>query len=691
MQPTGRQQDQFLRLAVCEVSPEDQEWLVASLRSAGVSSRVSPFFNASALSSMVSANEVDVVVWGDGALGCSLSDTLATAGPVPVVVAASSFSNEFLAEVRLSGAADVYVRGVPDLAVKVLALQADIFALRRRAQAAQAAAEDAERRSDALIDAVKDPIAYLSEGLHVKANQAYLDLLGMGSFEDLEGMSILDFVEASDLEAIREKIKRLGREALPTEEMEVSLSNGKSVQMSFSSAHYDGEPCLQITAQRADSSISVSLLPATPAGDLAGSHPPPSLEDWMKRDASTGLFNRAHFLDELAGRKTGFCWLVRLEHHEKVVETVGPTRLDQVMMAAGKLLSTHLPAEAIVSRWAGGLISVLSEGLGQEEMAQLRSLMSQEFLEVAGRSFQSPVVAGGVVLNESLSADQTATILERALAEARSSSDGVCLIDPLGKTKEKAKRAAAETYLLKHALEKGLLVAYFQPIVSLMGGPEAYQVIVRMPAGQGFLDPARFDALVETSGLSLDVDKWVVKRAVEKISAHQKSGKKVHLVVGLSSAALADPGFSDYAGSCLSQSQVSPEFLAFEVDMGLALTHAKQTLDFKGKVAAKGHSLLISGVDMDPSGLRSLSALKPSWIKLSQESIVRLSQSSDGPAELEKMLTAASKENIRVLVGFVEDAVLLTTLFSLGVDSAQGSFLSPPLPEMTYDFSQFMG
>ena len=691
MQPTGRQQDRLIRLAVCEASPEDQEWVVSSLRSAGIPSRVSPFFSASSLSSMVSNAEVDVVVWGDGATGCTLEQTLSSAGDVPVVVAASSFPNELLGRVRLLGASDVYVRDNPDLAAKVVELQAEIHALRRRASSAIAAAEEMDRRCDALIDAVGDPIAYLSEGLHVKANQPYLDLLGVATFEDLEGMSILDFVSPSSVEAIREKIKRLGRESLPAEEMEVDLSSGHAVQMTFSSAHYDGEPCLQLTIPRVESGISISMLPATSAGEIAGAHPPPSLEAWMKKDASTGLFSRGHFLEEMDRKEFGFCWVVQLEHQDKVVSTVGPSRLDQVMSAFGQLLGNHLPSDAVVARWTGGQVSILASGLSKEAMCEVRARMAREFLEVAGRSFQAPVVAGGVVLNESLDADHVATLLDRALLEARGAPDGVCVIDPLGTIKANAEQLAAEVASLKEGIEQSTLDLTYQPIVSLMGGPEAYEVIVRMRSGSGFLDPARFSALVSGSGLALDLDRWLVKNAVEQLAHSQAKGRSTHLLVSLSPMAIADPGFPAHVESCLGHNGVSSDRLAFEVNMSMALTHAKQTLEFKNVMAARGHALLISGVGMDSNNLRSLSVLEPSWIKLSQESTVRLAQSQDGAGELEKLLSAAGKEDIRVLVGFVEDAMVLTTLFSLGVDSAQGNFLSPPLPAMTYDFSQFTG
>ena len=55
---------------------------------------------------------------------------------------------------------------------------------------------ETERRCDALIASSRDPIAYVHEGMHIRANDAYLEMFGYDHFEDIEGISLLDMVAA---------------------------------------------------------------------------------------------------------------------------------------------------------------------------------------------------------------------------------------------------------------------------------------------------------------------------------------------------------------------------------------------------------------------------------------------------------------------------------------------------------------
>ena len=54
-----------------------------------------------------------------------------------------------------------------------------MFATRRRQVVGR------ERRCDALIESSREPIAYVHEGMHIRANPAYLDMFGYESFEDV--------------------------------------------------------------------------------------------------------------------------------------------------------------------------------------------------------------------------------------------------------------------------------------------------------------------------------------------------------------------------------------------------------------------------------------------------------------------------------------------------------------------------
>ena len=50
---------------------------------------------------------------------------------------------------------------------------------------------------ECLIESSPDPIAYIHDGMHIRANESYLQMFGYADFDELEGMPILDLVDES--------------------------------------------------------------------------------------------------------------------------------------------------------------------------------------------------------------------------------------------------------------------------------------------------------------------------------------------------------------------------------------------------------------------------------------------------------------------------------------------------------------
>lgn len=125
-----------------------------------------------------------------------------------------------------------------------------------------------------------------------------------------------------------------------------------------------------------------------------------------------------------------------------------------------------------------------------------------------------------------------------------------------------------------------------------------------------------------------------------------------------------------------------------EVPMSAAATYAKESRQLQEKAAAAGLALVLSGVTADPSALRLVDVITPSWVKLAKDITVGLGTSSDKQALLKTVLNHVHPHGIKVIAGFVQDAATMTVLFTSGVEAIQGKFLAPPGPQMNFDFAQ---
>lgn len=684
---------QAIRLVVCEQQPEDAEWLVAALRNAGIPSRSHAGKSLDDVQQLLSSQPVDLMVWGE-AFGAFTLEALVALGQkhqVPVLVAVNALDATSFSRLKCLGAADVYVRGDHELARKTiqdwfLRSEEHRWALRARQEQ-----ESAAKSSDALLDAVGDPVAYLNEGLHIKANGPYLEMLGLDSFEDLEGLSLLDFVTKDHASLVKEKIKALGRGQGEPEEISVGLNGVGEVTLILSPSHFEGEPCLLVSVRRPAAVLPAVLLGSTEAG-IASAVAPPAIEEWLKRDAATGLFSRQHFLDRLGTAVAGSAWMIQADHQEQLLSSLGATQLDAFVKALGKAIENASPGSAIVSRWTAGTVAVLvdlEDEPAQEWARSLQGTLAANLLEVGARTLAVSVGVAGVALVETMPVDEKVGALEDLLSESMKRPQGFRYLDPRAEEKAKAKQIESRVLALKEAIAENRLVLLFQPIASLVESSHRYEVLVRLHGAENRLEePAEFMPLAEKHGLASAIDSWVVKEALAAVQRKQSKGEKIELVLKVSGASLKDPGFVDRVAKELADHAVPASQVAVEVPLSAAATYAKEILALREKTRAAGVGLVLSGVTADAAALRLVDVVSPSWIKLSKDITIGLGMSSDKQALLKTVLNHVHKHDIKVIAGFIQDAATMTVLFSSGVEALQGKFLGPPTPDMNFDFGQ---
>ena len=197
---------------------------------------------------------------------------------------------------------------------------------RRTLRRLEAQVRETERRCDALIESSRDPIAYVHEGMHIRANTAYLEMFGFESFDDVEGMSLLDLVAPQHVDGFKQLLKGLskGEAPPPRYELEARDVDGSASppSMEFTPALYEGEPCVQVVLRRQESDPELAR----------------EVEELRQRDQVTGLLNRPTFLRALedavadAAQNHGQHGLLLLEpdHYQRLLQDIGLDSADAI-------------------------------------------------------------------------------------------------------------------------------------------------------------------------------------------------------------------------------------------------------------------------------------------------------------------------------------------------------------------------
>jgi len=234
---------------------------------------------------------------------------------------------------------------------------------------------------------------------------------------------------------------------------------------------------------------------------------------------------------------------------------------------------------------------------------------------------------------------------------------------------------------IRQALEKGSFRLKYQPLMSLEDENEhVFEVFVHMPQKQGDdLAAADFMPTAAEQGLAGKVDRWVVLNAMRAAAAHEQ---KITLLVNLSGYSLGEPGLAEWLTKAMRAAKLSGEQVIFQFSEGDAVNYLKQAAAFADAVRKQGCGLSISrfGGGLDPFKL--FEHIPATMVKFEGSFTQELSK-AESRERFAEIIQQARDSGRRTLVGFVESAAQMQTLWSLGgVDYLQGYYLQAPMDRL---------
>jgi diguanylate cyclase (GGDEF)-like protein/PAS domain S-box-containing protein len=692
--------DSALRLLIVDDSVEDAEAIVSALRNDGIAVRPLRPADADELATMLAEQQVDLVLAAQGATSIPLGEVMRTVASsdkdIPIVGLVDDVHPELAAEVYAAGARRLGLRGEPAQLLRSIRLEWNDLETRRSLRRLDAQVRETERRCDALIESSRDPIAYVHEGMHIRANPAYLEMFGFDSFEDVEGMSLLDLVAAQHVEGFKRLLKSLsrGEPPPPRYELEARGANGETfpATMEFTQAMYEGEPCLQVVFRRQEFDPELAR----------------EVEELRQRDQVTGLLNRPTFLRALedavadAGKDRGTHGLLLVEpdHYQRLLHEIGLDSADAIAIALARRLQQALAdkPDALAARFGEHTFAVLLRGADHVATDALAERLRAAFDGVMAIGEHSSAISasiGGVQIGERIA--NVTQVLARAHDGVQSSlgvgGNRYEIFDPSATDRAEEERIQAWVERLRNALANDDFVLHYQPVISLRGEPGArYEARIRLRSGDlragenQTIAPGAFLPLAEEHGLMAQIDRWVVARAIRELGLRERMGNPVTLMVKVSQASLGDDALIGAIRDALAAQRVPGERLVLLLSEAKVFTQLHVAQAFSAAVEALGcrTGLEEFGAGLDSSQL--LAHLGPAFVKLDRSFSIDLPRNADNQRRIRELAQRSQAAGIRTVAEEVQDAASMSILFGAGIDYVQGTFLAPLGPAMDYDF-----
>lgn len=232
---------------------------------------------------------------------------------------------------------------------------------------------------------------------------------------------------------------------------------------------------------------------------------------------------------------------------------------------------------------------------------------------------------------------------------------------------------------LYKAIKNNELEVFYQPIHSLnnkvITGVEA---LVRWPRNGGWISPATFIPVAETTEQVVRVGELVLSKVISDIKKSPELQKMI-VAVNFSTKHIVKKGFSDNLSSLLLQDDILLKNFTVEVTES-SLQEQEVMEETLHKLVGLGLNVAIDDFGTGYSSLSSLAKQPANIIKIDREFTIGAEVDSKERRLLDTIITACLDLGKKVVVEGVEDERLIDYLSRYEGIRIQGYFFSKPLP-----------
>jgi EAL domain-containing protein (putative c-di-GMP-specific phosphodiesterase class I) len=240
---------------------------------------------------------------------------------------------------------------------------------------------------------------------------------------------------------------------------------------------------------------------------------------------------------------------------------------------------------------------------------------------------------------------------------------------------------------LRRGLDRGELVLYYQPKVSLSTGTVVgVEALVRWNhPGRGLVMPDEFIPLAEHTGLIAPLTRYVLDAALAQVRVWRDAGRPLPVAVNLSARNLLDDQLADQVLELLHQHGVPASMLELEVTETAIMTQPLRALRLLCQLRDQGVRLSVDDFGSGYTSLAQLTTLPVTEIKVDRSFVLTMNSDPSNALIVHSVIELAHNLGLTAVAEGVETAEVLVRLADFGCDVAQGYHLARPMPAADFD------
>lgn len=419
------------------------------------------------------------------------------------------------------------------------------------------------------------------------------------------------------------------------------------------------------------------------------------LNHQANHDHLTDLPNRTLFKDRLnqavaisSRNKDKFAlFFIDLDNFKKINDSLGHLVGDRVLIEASHRLQSALRAEDTLARLGGDEFTIILKDVKSLQSASVVAdkiiQLMKEPIQIDGHTlFISSSIGISMFPDDSTDEENLIKFADTAMYKAKEEGRDNYQFYSSDMTAMAFERVVMESSL-RTAIEEDQFVVYFQPQINALDesiiGMEA---LIRWQHPEiGLVPPGKFIPIAEESGLIIEIDRIVMRKAMEQFVAWYKEGLNPGtLALNLAMKQLNESSFIETLLSKMKNIGFKAEWLELEVTEGQVMNNPDASIDKLNKISDIGVELAIDDFGTGYSSLAYLKKFPLDKLKIDQSFVRDTPDDEDDVAITKAIIALAKSLNLKLIAEGVETIEQRNFMIENGCFSIQGYFYYKPMP-----------